>query len=101
MNEMLIFVLIKRRLKSSLIVSNIAYLYNNTRSLHLIDFNFLCIIIFSMYLFLNFRVTLGDLKSFLNTSCITNLSFLGCQELGIPQSQYFLYFLNIFGTYTV
>ncbi|CAH1400622.1 unnamed protein product [Nezara viridula] len=30
------------------------------------------------------RVTLGYLKDFLNTSCITNLSFLGCQEIGMP-----------------
>ncbi|GLV35729.1 uncharacterized protein CBL_01120 [Carabus blaptoides fortunei] len=30
------------------------------------------------------RVTLGNLSDFLNTSCITNLSFLGSQEDGIP-----------------
>ncbi|XP_045480268.1 probable phosphorylase b kinase regulatory subunit alpha isoform X3 [Harmonia axyridis] len=30
------------------------------------------------------RVTLGNLSEFLNTSCITNLSFLGCQEDGLP-----------------
>ncbi|BES95434.1 Phosphorylase B kinase [Nesidiocoris tenuis] len=31
------------------------------------------------------RVTLGTLKDFLTTSCITNLSFLGCQEIGLPE----------------
>ncbi|XP_056637875.1 probable phosphorylase b kinase regulatory subunit alpha isoform X2 [Diorhabda carinulata] len=30
------------------------------------------------------RVTLGNLKDFLSTSCITNLSFLGCHEDGLP-----------------
>ncbi|KAJ8946070.1 hypothetical protein NQ318_009196 [Aromia moschata] len=30
------------------------------------------------------RVTLGNLNDFLSTSCITNLSFLGCQEDGMP-----------------
>ncbi|XP_050527326.1 probable phosphorylase b kinase regulatory subunit alpha isoform X1 [Daktulosphaira vitifoliae] len=30
------------------------------------------------------RVTLGNLNDFLSTSCITNLSFLGSQELGMP-----------------
>ncbi|XP_071056411.1 probable phosphorylase b kinase regulatory subunit alpha isoform X1 [Onthophagus taurus] len=30
------------------------------------------------------RVTLGCLNEFLSTSCITNLSFLGCQEDGLP-----------------
>ncbi|XP_047111572.1 probable phosphorylase b kinase regulatory subunit alpha isoform X2 [Schistocerca piceifrons] len=30
------------------------------------------------------RVTLGFLRDFLNTSCITNLSFLGSQEDGMP-----------------
>ncbi|KAK9886885.1 hypothetical protein WA026_019143 [Henosepilachna vigintioctopunctata] len=30
------------------------------------------------------RVTLGNLSDFLNTSCITNLSFLGCHEDGLP-----------------
>ncbi|CAB3360738.1 Hypothetical predicted protein [Cloeon dipterum] len=30
------------------------------------------------------RVTLGNLGEFLNTSCITNLSFLGSQEDGMP-----------------
>lgn len=30
------------------------------------------------------RVTLGNLNDFLSTSCITNLSFLGSQEDGIP-----------------
>uniref|UniRef100_A0A0A9Y4T2 Phosphorylase b kinase regulatory subunit n=1 Tax=Lygus hesperus TaxID=30085 RepID=A0A0A9Y4T2_LYGHE len=31
------------------------------------------------------RVTLGNLNDFLSTSCITNLSFLGCQEIGLPE----------------
>uniref|UniRef100_A0A023F525 Phosphorylase b kinase regulatory subunit n=1 Tax=Triatoma infestans TaxID=30076 RepID=A0A023F525_TRIIF len=30
------------------------------------------------------RVSFGYLNDFLITSCITNLSFLGCQELGLP-----------------
>ncbi|CAG9764176.1 unnamed protein product [Ceutorhynchus assimilis] len=30
------------------------------------------------------RVTLGNLSEFLNTSSITNLSFLGCHEDGVP-----------------
>ncbi|CAH0561386.1 unnamed protein product [Brassicogethes aeneus] len=30
------------------------------------------------------RVTLGNLNDFLNTSCIANLSFLGCHEDGLP-----------------
>ncbi|XP_018569604.1 probable phosphorylase b kinase regulatory subunit alpha isoform X1 [Anoplophora glabripennis] len=30
------------------------------------------------------RVTLGNLNEFLSTSCITNLSFLGCHEDGLP-----------------
>lgn len=30
------------------------------------------------------RVTLGNLGDFLSTSCITNLSFLGSQEDGLP-----------------
>lgn len=30
------------------------------------------------------RVTLGNMSDFLNTSCITNLSFLGCHEEGLP-----------------
>lgn len=30
------------------------------------------------------RVSLGNLSDFLNTSCITNLSFLGNQEEGMP-----------------
>ncbi|KAF4523628.1 hypothetical protein B566_EDAN010137 [Ephemera danica] len=30
------------------------------------------------------RVTLGNLGDFLNTSCVTNLSFLGSQEDGLP-----------------
>ncbi|CAH1104786.1 unnamed protein product [Psylliodes chrysocephalus] len=30
------------------------------------------------------RVTLGNLNDFLSTSCITNLSFLGCHEDGLP-----------------
>lgn len=33
------------------------------------------------------RVTLGNLGDFLSTSCITNLSFLGCQEEGLPDSK--------------
>ncbi|XP_063231052.1 probable phosphorylase b kinase regulatory subunit alpha [Bacillus rossius redtenbacheri] len=32
------------------------------------------------------RVTLGNLNDFLNTSCITNLSFLGSQEEGLPDT---------------
>ncbi|KAL1509746.1 hypothetical protein ABEB36_004437 [Hypothenemus hampei] len=31
------------------------------------------------------RVTLGNLSDFLNTSSITNLSFLGCHEDGLPE----------------
>lgn len=34
------------------------------------------------------RVTLGNLNDFLSTSCITNLSFLGCHEDGLPDSEY-------------
>ncbi|XP_022160580.1 probable phosphorylase b kinase regulatory subunit alpha isoform X1 [Myzus persicae] len=30
------------------------------------------------------RVTLGNLNGFLSTSCVTNLSFLGSQEIGMP-----------------
>lgn len=33
------------------------------------------------------RVTLGNLNDFLSTSCITNLSFLGCHEDGLPDSK--------------
>lgn len=33
------------------------------------------------------RVTLGTLNDFLSTSCITNLSFLGCHEEGLPDSK--------------
>lgn len=33
------------------------------------------------------RVTLGFLQDFLSTSCITNLSFLGSVEDGIPESK--------------
>lgn len=32
-------------------------------------------------------VTLGNLNGFLSTSCITNLSFLGSQEIGMPYSK--------------
>jgi phosphorylase kinase alpha/beta subunit len=42
------------------------------------------------------RVTLGNLGEFLNTSCITNLSFLGSQEEGLPDSEFeilLIYFL--------
>ncbi|KAJ8870753.1 hypothetical protein PR048_027052 [Dryococelus australis] len=42
------------------------------------------------------RVTLGNLNDFLSTSCITNLSFLGSQEEGLPDSKLlilFIYFL--------
>lgn len=35
------------------------------------------------------RVTLGHLNDFLSTSCITNLSFLGNQEEGLPDSKSF------------
>lgn len=34
------------------------------------------------------RVTLGNLGDFLNTSAITNLSFLGSQEDGYPDSEF-------------
>lgn len=34
------------------------------------------------------RVTLGNLSDFLNTSCIANLSFLGSQEDGMPDSTF-------------
>lgn len=34
------------------------------------------------------RVTLGNLGEFLSTSAITNLSFLGSQEDGYPDSKY-------------
>ncbi|KAH0999733.1 hypothetical protein HUJ04_008118 [Dendroctonus ponderosae] len=33
------------------------------------------------------RVTLGNLSEFLNTSSITNLSFLGCHEDGVPDTE--------------
>jgi len=33
------------------------------------------------------RVTLGSLQDFLSTSCLTNLSFLGSVEDGIPESE--------------
>lgn len=33
------------------------------------------------------RVTLGNLNDFLSTSSIANLSFLGCQEEGLPDSE--------------
>lgn len=39
-------------------------------------------------LFYVFRVTLGNLNDFLSTSCITNLSFLGSQEEGVPDSKF-------------
>jgi phosphorylase kinase alpha/beta subunit len=41
------------------------------------------------------RVMLGNLGDFLNTSAITDLSFLGSQEDGYPDSKIFLQFLNI------
>lgn len=34
------------------------------------------------------RVTLGTLNDFLSTSSIANLSFLGCHEEGLPDSEY-------------
>lgn len=34
------------------------------------------------------RVMLGNLRDFLNTSAITDLSFLGSQEDGYPDSEY-------------
>lgn len=37
-----------------------------------------------------FRVTLGNLNEFLSTSCITNLSFLGTQEDGAPDSKHLI-----------
>lgn len=37
------------------------------------------------------RVTLGNLGEFLSTSAITNLSFLGSQEDGYPDSMYLNY----------
>ena len=45
------------------------------------------------------RVTLGNLGEFLSTSAITNLSFLGSQEEGYPDSKYTFY-LFIFKTHT-
>lgn len=36
------------------------------------------------------RVMLGNLGDFLNTSAITDLSFLGSQEDGYPDSEYTL-----------
>lgn len=39
------------------------------------------------------RVTLGNLGDFLSTSAITNLSFLGSQEDGYPDSKLFVYSL--------
>lgn len=36
------------------------------------------------------RVTLGNLGDFLSTSAITNLSFLGSQEDGYPDSKYII-----------
>lgn len=41
------------------------------------------------------RVTLGNLSEFLNTSSITNLSFLGCHEDGVPDSKYPNYLLSL------
>lgn len=38
------------------------------------------------------RVTLGNLNGFLSTSCVTNLSFLGSQEIGMPYSKLSLNF---------
>ena len=35
------------------------------------------------------RVTFGNIKDFLNTSCITDLSFLGNQEEGFPNGKHF------------
>lgn len=35
-----------------------------------------------------YRVTLGNLNNFLSTSCVTNLSFLGSQEIGMPDSKF-------------
>jgi hypothetical protein len=37
------------------------------------------------------RVTLGNLNDFLSTSCITNLSFLGSQEDGLPDRKYIIF----------
>lgn len=42
------------------------------------------------------RVTLGNLGDFLSTSAITNLSFLGSQEDGYPDSKYPIYYLNTY-----
>lgn len=42
------------------------------------------------------RVTLGNLSDFLNTSCITNLSFLGCQEEGLPDSKCHVWTVDVF-----
>lgn len=39
------------------------------------------------------RVTLGNLNDFLSTSSIANLSFLGCHEEGLPDSEYRTTFL--------
>jgi len=44
-------------------------------------------------LFILFRVALGNISDFLSTSCITNLSFLGSQEEGMPDRKFS--FLNL------
>lgn len=40
------------------------------------------------------RVMLGHLGDFLNTSAITDLSFLGSQEDGYPDREYILVYLT-------
>lgn len=44
------------------------------------------------------RVTLGNLGEFLSTSAITNLSFLGSQEDGYPDSKCKFNFLDYYVT---
>lgn len=41
------------------------------------------------------RVMLGNLGDFLNTSAITDLSFLGSQEDGYPDSKFIIFFVFI------
>lgn len=69
---------------------------NSSVLITLFDLTCLTLIIFShdFILFHYFRVTLGHLDEFLSTSCITNLSFLGTQEDGAPDSEYFVFESN-------
>lgn len=41
------------------------------------------------------RVMLGNLGDFINTSAITDLSFLGSQEDGYPDSELFVDFVGV------